>query len=129
VVNNGQLEIVTTPNQDNPLTEGKTPILGLDVWCYNKFYNITLPPFLGFFAGKRFVPIVTSVVAIATGVLLSFSWPPIQDGLNSLSNFLLNKNLTLTTFIFGIIEPATSLINHTVIDDVEFHMFHGLTPA
>ncbi len=27
----------------------------------NKFYNITLPPFLGFFAGKRFVPIVTSV--------------------------------------------------------------------
>ena len=32
VVNNGQLEIVTTPNQDNPLTEGKTPILGLDVW-------------------------------------------------------------------------------------------------
>ena len=28
VVNNGQLEIVTTPNQDNPLTEGKTPILG-----------------------------------------------------------------------------------------------------
>ncbi|MGZ7196507.1 PTS transporter subunit EIIC, partial [Streptococcus pyogenes] len=67
---------------------------------------ITLPPFLGFFAGKRFVPIVTSVVAIATGVLLSFAWPPIQDGLNSLSNFLLNKNLTLTTFIFGIIERS-----------------------
>lgn len=29
----------------------------------------------------------------------------------------------------SIIEPATSSINHTVIDDVEFHMFHGLTPA
>ncbi len=49
---------------------------------------------------------MTSVVAIATGVLLSFAWPPIQDGLNSLSNFLLNKNLTLTTFIFGIIERS-----------------------
>jgi phosphotransferase system glucose/maltose/N-acetylglucosamine-specific IIC component len=35
--------------------------------------DITLPPFLGFFAGKRFVPIVTSVVAIATGVVLSFA--------------------------------------------------------
>ncbi|TBW67584.1 PTS transporter subunit EIIC, partial [Staphylococcus epidermidis] len=76
----------------------------LAAWCYNKFYNITLPAFLGFFAGKRFVPIVTSVVAIATGIILSFVWPPIQDGLNGLSNFLLNKNLTLTTFIFGIIE-------------------------
>ncbi|MBF8130400.1 glucose-specific PTS transporter subunit IIBC [Staphylococcus capitis] len=78
----------------------------LAAWCYNKFYNITLPAFLGFFAGKRFVPIVTSVVAIATGIILSFVWPPIQDGLKGLSNFLLNKNLTLTTFIFGIIERS-----------------------
>lgn len=78
----------------------------LAAWCYNKFFNITLPAFLGFFAGKRFVPIVTSAVAILAGVVLSFVWPPIQEGLNSLSNFLLDKNLALTTFIFGIIERS-----------------------
>ncbi|EHV5263587.1 PTS transporter subunit IIABC [Staphylococcus pseudintermedius] len=78
----------------------------LAAWCYNKFYNITLPQFLGFFACKRFVPIVTSLVAIVTGVVLAFVWPPIQEGLNDLSNFLLNKNLVLTTFIFGIIERS-----------------------
>ena len=42
VVNDGKLEIVTTPNQDNPITEGKTPILGLDVWehaYYLKYQN------------------------------------------------------------------------------------------
>lgn len=78
----------------------------LAAWCYNKFYNITLPQFLGFFAGKRFVPIVTSLVAIVTGVVLAFVWPPIQEGLNDLSNFLLNKNLVLTTFFFGIIERS-----------------------
>ena len=41
-INNGQLEIVTTPNQDNPLTEGKTPILIFDVWehaYYLKYQN------------------------------------------------------------------------------------------
>lgn len=32
VVDGGKLSIVTTPNQDNPLTQGKAPILGLDVW-------------------------------------------------------------------------------------------------
>ncbi|HEX6923584.1 MAG TPA: superoxide dismutase [Bacillales bacterium] len=42
VVNNGQLEIVDTPNQDNPQTDGKTPILGVDVWehaYYLKYQN------------------------------------------------------------------------------------------
>ncbi|AVP37152.1 superoxide dismutase [Staphylococcus felis] len=42
VVNNGELEIVSTPNQDNPLSEGKTPILALDVWehaYYLKYQN------------------------------------------------------------------------------------------
>lgn len=43
VVNSaGELEVVSTPNQDNPLTDGKTPILGLDVWehaYYLKYQN------------------------------------------------------------------------------------------
>lgn len=42
VVNNGKLEIVSTANQDSPLSEGKTPVLGLDVWehaYYLKFQN------------------------------------------------------------------------------------------
>lgn len=42
VVSGGKLEIMSTPNQDNPLTEGKTPILGLDVWehaYYLKYQN------------------------------------------------------------------------------------------
>ena len=32
VVNNGELEIMTTPNQDSPLSMGKKPILGIDMW-------------------------------------------------------------------------------------------------
>lgn len=42
VVNKGQLEVTSTPNQDSPLMEGKTPILGLDVWehaYYLKYQN------------------------------------------------------------------------------------------
>jgi len=39
VVNNGKLEITNTLNQDSPLTEGKTPILGIDVWEHAYYLN------------------------------------------------------------------------------------------
>lgn len=43
VINNGKLEITSTANQDSPLTDGKTPIIGLDVWehaYYLKYKNV-----------------------------------------------------------------------------------------
>ncbi|TRZ37576.1 superoxide dismutase [Niallia circulans] len=39
VVNNGEIEVTSTPNQDSPLMEGKTPILGLDVWEHAYYLN------------------------------------------------------------------------------------------
>jgi superoxide dismutase, Fe-Mn family len=42
VVSNGELEIVKTANQDSPLSDGKVPILGIDVWehaYYLKYQN------------------------------------------------------------------------------------------
>src|SRR3989338_5826915 len=42
VVNNGELEIVNTSNQDSPIGQGKIPVLGIDVWehaYYLKYQN------------------------------------------------------------------------------------------
>lgn len=39
VVSAGELEVMSTPNQDSPLMEGKTPILGLDVWEHAYYLN------------------------------------------------------------------------------------------
>lgn len=39
VLNNGELEVMSTPNQDSPLMEGKTPLLGLDVWEHAYYLN------------------------------------------------------------------------------------------
>jgi glucose-specific phosphotransferase system IIBC component len=73
---------------------------------YKKFYNIQLPQFLGFFAGKRFVPIVTAASSLVLGIVMIFVWPPIQTGLNAFSHFMLVKNPVLATFIFGLVERS-----------------------
>ncbi|WP_348921971.1 superoxide dismutase [Enterococcus rotai] len=39
VLNNGKLEVTSTPNQDSPLMDGKTPVLGLDVWEHAYYLN------------------------------------------------------------------------------------------
>jgi Fe-Mn family superoxide dismutase len=42
VVSGGKLDVIARPNQDSPLAEGKTPILGVDVWehaYYLKYQN------------------------------------------------------------------------------------------
>lgn len=39
VVDNGEIVVISTPNQDSPYMEGKTPILGLDVWEHAYYLN------------------------------------------------------------------------------------------
>lgn len=73
---------------------------------YNKFYEIELPSYLGFFAGKRFVPIITAAAAVLLGLLMLVIWPAIQDGLNAFSQNMVHANLTLSAFIFGVIERS-----------------------
>lgn len=64
VLNNGKLEVTSTANQDSPLTEGRTPIIGVDVWehAYYLNYQNKRPAYLEAFwnvvnweeAGKRY---------------------------------------------------------------------------
>ena len=48
VVDNGKLAVESTPNQDNPMMEGRTPILGLDVWehAYYLHYQNRRPDYV-----------------------------------------------------------------------------------
>ncbi|OCA80706.1 PTS glucose transporter subunit IICBA [Pradoshia sp. D12] len=78
----------------------------LAAYMYNRFFRIELPSYLGFFAGKRFVPIITAASALILGLLMTLIWPPIQHGLNTLSQNMIDTNLTLAAFIFGVIERS-----------------------
>ncbi len=52
---------------------------------YNKFHKIKLPEWLGFFAGKRFVPIITSIVMLLLGLVFGQIWPTIQSGIDAVA--------------------------------------------
>ncbi len=71
---------------------------------FNRYYRIDLPPYLGFFAGKRFVPIVTALACIVLGVVLAVVWTPIQYGIDSFSHWAAVSNPALAVTIYGVIE-------------------------
>lgn len=52
--------------------------------CYNRFKSTTLPDWLAFFSGKRFVAIATAVASIIVSVVLLFVWPLIFSALVAL---------------------------------------------
>ena len=80
-------------------------IVGLiAAFCYNKFHEIEMPSFLGFFAGKRFVPIATAGVSFVAGLLLILIWPTVQTGMNNASLWLLEEGTYIAVFFFGFIK-------------------------
>lgn len=58
--------------------------------CYNRFYKTNMPDFLGFFAGRRFVPIMTVVVTLIVCIPLYFVWPIIYNFLVWVGESILN---------------------------------------
>lgn len=68
---------------------------------YKKFHSTELPPYLGFFAGKRLVPIVTAAGAVFAGVALSFIWPPVQIKINEFARFAMNSPIGPALYAAG----------------------------
>lgn len=81
-------------------------IVGLGVAAlHNRFYKQKLPAALSFFAGIRFVPIISVLVYILVGIVCFFIWPIIQNGIHAAGGLVTNSGYA-GTFIFGFIERA-----------------------
>ena len=96
---------------------------------YNKFHDIKLPEFLGFFGGKRFVPILTSFVGVAMGIAFGILWPFAQNGIDAIGNAAINAG-AVGTFFFGFGNRLLIPIGlHHVLNSIFWFTFGSFTNA
>ena len=68
---------------------------------WQRLYRTKLPVYLGFFNGRRFVPIVVAIVMMVLGVLLSLIYPLFNSGLTALGNAV-QANSVVGGGVFGV---------------------------
>ncbi|MBG2838232.1 PTS glucose transporter subunit IIBC [Proteus terrae] len=92
---------------------------------FNRFYRIKLPEYLGFFAGKRFVPIISGLIAIFVGIILAFIWPPIGTAIQRFSEWAAYQNPAVAFGIYGVVERGLVPFGLHHIWNVPFQMQVG----
>lgn len=94
---------------------------------YNRFYDIKLPPYLAFFGGKRFVPIVTGLAAVILGIVLGFVWPPIQHALDAFGHWLIGAG-SIGLFLYGALNRLLLVTGlHHVLNSFVWFVFGAFT--
>lgn len=76
-------------------------VIGLvTAWLFDKYHTIELPSYLGFFGGRRFVPIVVSLASLFIAFGMSYFYPIFDAGLTSLGQFI-GASGALGAFVYG----------------------------
>ncbi|MGV8982515.1 PTS transporter subunit EIIC [Clostridium sp.] len=81
----------------------------MGVLIHNKFRKTELHPALSFYSGKRFVPIISALIMVVLGMLLTFVWPAINTAIISAGKLISGAGL-FGVFLYGFIEK---IINPT----------------
>ncbi|MCK1995113.1 PTS transporter subunit EIIC [Peribacillus muralis] len=92
-------------------------------FLYNRYSDIKLPEWLGFFSGKRFVPIITSLAMIALAGIFGIVWPPIQDVINNIGEWITGAG-ALGAGVFGVLNRLLLPVGlHHVLNSLVWFVF------
>lgn len=96
---------------------------------YNRYHDIKLPDFLGFFGGKRFVPIAASAASIVLALVFGYLWPPIQNAIHGVGQWIIGAGL-LGAFAFGTLNRLLIPVGlHHVLNSLVWFVFGDYTDA
>ncbi|GMA32640.1 PTS transporter subunit EIIC [Litorihabitans aurantiacus] len=88
VVLAGQTDAAGDPLMINYSVFGGIIIGLVTAVLFDRFHTIALPTYLGFFGGRRFVPIIVSLTALLIAFAMSYLYPLFSAGLNGLGAFI-----------------------------------------
>jgi PTS system N-acetylglucosamine-specific IIC component len=76
-------------------------VMGLaSAYLWQRFHRISLPPYLAFFGGRRFVPIVTALAAIVISVVMGLFYQAFNSGITNLGEWVTNNDV-IGGFVYG----------------------------
>ncbi|MGM0547761.1 MAG: N-acetylglucosamine-specific PTS transporter subunit IIBC [Bacillota bacterium] len=98
-------------------------------FLYNRYHDIELPDFLGFFGGKRFVPIVTGAASVLLAGLFGYIWPPIQNVIQLTGEWIINAG-PIGVFVYGFLNRLLIPLGlHHVLNSFIWFVFGEFTTA
>jgi PTS system N-acetylglucosamine-specific IIC component len=99
-------------------------------YFYNRFSDIRLPDYLAFFAGRRFVPIVSGFAALLLAAVFGFGWPLLEQGMNALSEGVVGAG-GVGLFIYGLLNRLLIITGlHHILNNIAWFIvgdFEGVT--
>ena len=97
---------------------------------YNRFHRINLPAYLAFFGGRRFVPILSGVAALALAAAFGLEWQRLELGMDALSRAVLAAG-PWGLFGYGVLNRILIVTGlHHVINSIAWFVlgsYHGHT--
>ncbi|HEY6139315.1 MAG TPA: N-acetylglucosamine-specific PTS transporter subunit IIBC [Thermoanaerobaculia bacterium] len=97
---------------------------------YNRYSGIQLPSYLGFFGGRRFVPIASGLAALPMAFLFGHGFPLLQGGMSALSQSVVRSG-ELGLFVYGVLNRILIVTGlHHILNNVAWQLlgeYHGVT--
>jgi PTS system N-acetylglucosamine-specific IIC component len=97
---------------------------------YNRFSNISLPSYLAFFGGRRFVPIASGVAGLGVAAVFGWGWPILEHGMDLLSRSVLGAG-DAGLFAYGLLNRVLIVTGlHHILNNIAWFLigdFNGVT--
>jgi PTS system N-acetylglucosamine-specific IIC component len=97
---------------------------------YNRFGNISLPSYLSFFGGRRFVPIVSGLAGLVLAAVVGYAWPAVEHGMDAASRAVLGAG-SVGLFAYGLLNRILIVTGlHHILNNFAWFIlgdYHGAT--